>query len=163
MEVPVSALLYAILLAATVFTLLYVFNVYNNAVYQINYAACREITTLIEAALQTAQADIYNYTGSIHLYYPVVFIYHNTSHILYIVVGRDTLQPAECELSLPSGVQSYNGTGMNITISKRVIGYGPCDESELPAIGVLNGEFLVVSKCEPGIQTARYMVEVAVG
>ena len=164
MEIPAAAILYALLLAATAGTLMYIYNLYDNAVYEINYAACQEVVALIKVALQRADYEIFNYTGYVELYYPVVLQYDDTKN-LYLTIGRDTRRPAQCQLdlkglSLKTPVEVFGGTGTRLVIIKQVMDYGSCEDVRLPALGKENGRFLVVEKCKPGIEMARYTIQI---
>ena len=163
MEVPAAAVLYALLLAATAGTLLYVFTVYDNAVYEINYAACQEAVTLLKLALQRAEYEVYNYTGYIELYYPAIMTYENG--VIYLTVGHDTRQPAQCqlrlsELNLKTPTQVLGGTGTRIAITKQVVSYGKCEDAKLPALAKKDGKLLVAHKCEEGLETAAYVAKI---
>lgn len=72
MEVPPLLILYSVLLALSVGVLLYVFQVYDNAVFQINEAACRELSGLIAIAVDTVYYQPGNYVATIKLTHPVV-------------------------------------------------------------------------------------------
>ena len=165
MEVPAAAILYALLLAATAGTLLYVFAVYDNAVYEINYAACQEAISLLKVALQRAEYEAYNYTGYIELYYPAILTYDSKEGVLYLTVGHDTRRPAQCqlrlrELNLKTPTQVLEGTGTRIIITRQVVAYGECEEAKLPALARKDGKLLIAQQCEEGLETATYTTQI---
>jgi len=135
MEVPPLVLLYAVLIAAGVGSMLYMFQVYDGAVAQMNAAACGELQSLAEAAVQRALYEPGNYTATIKTTY--VLVIEGKS----LVVGRDTRAPATCDLSyLCTDAGKYGAenctvlasTGTDLVVEKKVVGYKECN-GQLPA------------------------------
>jgi len=135
MEVPPLVLLYAVLIAAGVGSMLYMFQVYDGAVAQMNAAACGELQSLAEAAVQRALYEPGNYTATIKTTY--VLVIEGKS----LVVGRDTRAPATCDLSHLCGDAGNYGaknctvlpsTGTDLVVEKKVVGYKECS-GQLPA------------------------------
>jgi len=135
MEVPPLVLLYAVLIAAGVGSMLYMFQVYDGAVAQMNAAACGELQSLAEAAVQRALYEPGNYTATIKTTY--VLVVESGS----LVVGRDTRAPAACDLGHLCGDSGKYGaencavlssTGTDLVVEKKVVGYRECS-GQLPA------------------------------
>jgi len=130
MEVPPLVLLYAVLIAAGVGSMLYMFQVYDGAVAQMNAAACGEMQSLAEAAVQRALYEPGNYTATIKTTY--VLVIEGKS----LVVGRDTRAPATCDLGHLCGdagnCKVLPSTGTDLVVEKKVVGYKECS-GQLPA------------------------------
>ncbi len=157
MEIPAVVLLYAALLAGAVASLLYVFTVYDGAVYSINSHACREATYLVQIALQRAMKEPGNYTAKINLYYPVKITGGE------ITVGLDTRKPATCRINAPQGVDVLDSTGTVIIIEKvaHTSQFGECTgKLDGPRLGMKDGKYIIVTQCSPDVQIERPQIRV---
>jgi hypothetical protein len=157
MEIPAVVLLYAVLLAGAVASLLYVFTFYDGAVYSINSHACREATYLVQIALQRAMEEPGNYTAKINLYYPVKIIGGE------LTVGLDTRNPATCRINAPKGVDVLDSTG-TVIIAEKVVHaseFGECTgKLDGPRLGMKDGKYIIVTQCSPDIQIERPQIRV---
>lgn len=157
MEIPAVVLLYAVLLAGATAVLLYIFVIYDDVVYNINLHACQEAATLTRIALQRALSEPGNYTGKIALYYAIEIKGGE------IVVGLDTSKPATCPLEVPRDVKVLDSTGDTIVVEKKVRNFVDCDcgnECNPPKLGVKDGRYIIVTKCEEGVKVEAARVEV---
>jgi hypothetical protein len=157
MEIPAVVLLYAALLAGAVASLLYVFTVYDGAVYSINSRTCREATYLVQITLQRAMEEPGNYTAKINLYYPVKITGGE------ITVGLDTRKPATCKINAPQGVDVLDSTGTVIIVEKvaHTSEFGECtDPLDSPKLGMKDGKYIIVTKCSPDVQIERPQIRV---
>jgi hypothetical protein len=157
MEIPAVVLLYAALLAGAVASLLYVFTVYDGAVYSINSHACREATYLIQIALQRTMEEPGNYTAKINLYYPVKITGGE------ITVGLDTRKPATCRIDAPQGVDVLDSTGTVIIVEKvaHTSEFGECTgQLDGPRLGIKDGKYIIVTQCSPDVLIERPQIRV---
>jgi len=157
MEIPAVVLLYAALLAGAVASLLYVFSVYDGAVYSINSHACREATYLVQIALQRAMGEPGNYTAKINLYYPVKITEGE------ITVGLDTRNPAACRINAPQGVDVEDSTGTVIIVEKvaHTSEFGECTgQLDGPRLGMKDGKYIIVTQCSPDVLIERPQIRV---
>ncbi|MEM1663985.1 MAG: hypothetical protein QXH63_05395 [Pyrobaculum sp.] len=160
MEVPPLLILYSVLLALSVGVLLYVFQVYDNAVFQINEAACRELSGLIAIAVDTVYYQPGNYVATIKLTHPVVLEGGPLLH-----VGRDTARPAQCSVTTRVDVEVLGGTGTEIVIAKYARLSEMCKGGE-----VFDGlryvrdrdKLYIARRCESGQQTEDYKIQIYV-
>jgi hypothetical protein len=157
MEIPAVVLLYAALLAGAVASLLYVFSVYDGAVYSINSHACREAAYLVQIALQRAMKEPGNYTAKINLHYPVKIVKGE------VTVGLDTRNPAICRVDASKGVEVLDSTGTAIIIEKivRASEFKECTgQLDGPKLGMKDGRYIIVTQCAPGVKIESPQIRV---
>ncbi|MGC9119124.1 MAG: hypothetical protein ACP5I3_09080 [Thermoproteus sp.] len=172
MEIPSVVLLYVLLALGGIAVALYVFTVYNGAVFQINYEACREVETLLQVLAQTAWAEPGNYTGYVDLYYPVVVSLRGD--VVVITAGTDTREPVQCSFDITTlgqwtrQISILPGTGTEIVALKRVVGWKPCGEGlALPAPRLIKAEvgdgeyvYYVSTYCKAGEMVEDSTIEI---
>ncbi|MGB9706028.1 MAG: hypothetical protein ACPL3C_11300 [Pyrobaculum sp.] len=136
MEIPATALLYAVILAGGAAAMLYVFTLYDGAVYDINLRACYEAATLLKLMTQRAGIEPGNYTAYVEFYYPLTI--EAAGDKVLITVGRDSRAPAQCEIntaeltSAAPGIEILSGTGTRAVLEKTVKEWASC-QGDLPA------------------------------
>lgn len=182
MEVPPLVLLYAVLAAGGVAALIYMFNLYDSAVYQVNDAACQELRYLLETALQRAVAEPGNYTAYINTTYVVVIEAGQSARDAVLVVGRDTRRPAACNIGeavervcgrckaegMCGDCAVSSGTGLSIVVEKRVGAdqYDKCAGAvEMPYYRYIKkeGKLYPSKKCEEGALVEKPAIEIYAG